>query len=390
MKNRGKTPGDRRKAGSPVLNCVSPLSSLVSRSICRSRVTGRGSRFFSAAALLLVSGCSNLGYYWQSVGGQLDVWRRERPVEEVIADPAIAEAIKHRLARALEIRTFASRDLGLPDNESYRRYADLERPFVVWNVLAAPEFSVQPLRWCFLFAGCVSYRGYFAREAAERFSAELVEQGYDVHIGGVPAYSTLGWFPDPVLNTFIHYAEAELARLIFHELAHQVLYVRDDTVFNESFAAAVEREGVRRWLARHGDAKQREQHARQQRIRSEFSSLIQNYRKRLDALYRSRLAPDAMRSRKHAILAELEAEYRTLKAGWDGFSGYDRWFEQKPNNAQVASVAIYTQLVPAFEALLKREDGNLPRFYAAVRQLAALPREEREERLRALSPQSYQ
>ena len=353
--------------------------------ITRSR-RDRWSRLVAAALLPLIGGCANVSYYWQSVSGQLDVWRRERPVEEVIADPAVAETLKHKLARALEIRAFASRELGLPDNPSYRRYADLERPYVVWNVLATPEFSVQPLQWCFPFAGCVSYRGYFAREAAERFSGKLVEKGYDVYVGGVPAYSTLGWFSDPVLNTFIHYPEAELARLIFHELAHQVLYVRDDTVFNESFAVSVEREGVRRWLARLGDEKQREAFERQQRVRAEFSGLIQDYRKRLDALYRSRLAPDAMRGRKHAILAALEAEYQTLKTGWDGFSGYDHWFEQKPNNAQVASVAIYTQLVPAFEALLKHEGGDLVRFYAAVKALAALPVVQRNEQLRALAP----
>lgn len=345
------------------------------------------SRIIAAALLPLVGGCANVSYYWQSVSGQLDVWRREQPIEEVIADPATAQTLKDKLGRALEIRAFASRDLGLPDNQSYRRYADLERPFVVWNVFAAPEFSVQPARWCFLFAGCVRYRGYFSREDADRFAAELSAQGNDVYVGGVPAYSMLGWFSDPVLNTFIHYPEAELARLIFHELVHQVLYVRDDTTFNESFAVAVEREGVRRWLARHGDAKQREQHERQQRIRAEFSSLIQNYRRQLDALYRSSLAPGAMRSRKHAILAELEAEYRKLKAGWAGFNGYDRWFERKPNNAQVASVAIYTQLVPAFEALFEREGRDLARFYAAVQQLADLPRVEREEQLRSLAPQ---
>ena len=344
------------------------------------------SRFLAAAALLLVGGCTNLGYYWQSVSGQLDVWRRERPVEEVLADSASAQVLKERLARVVEIRDFASRELGLPDNRSYRRYADLQRPFVVWNVFAAPEFSVQPLQWCFPFAGCVNYRGYFSREAAEHYAAELAGQGHDVFVGGVPAYSTLGHFADPVLNTFIHYPTAELARLLFHELAHQVAYAKDDTVFNESFAVAVEQVGVQRWLARTGDTGQWAAFERNQRIRMEFARLLERYRQRLDALYRTRIAPEAMRDRKRVILGELEAEYRALKAGWGGFAGYDRWFEQKPNNAQVASVAIYTQLVPAFEALLAREGGDLPRFYAAVRELAALPTERREASLRALSP----
>ena len=347
------------------------------------------SRHLLAAALLLVaSGCANVGYYFQSVSGQLDVWRRERPIEDVIADPASPQALKDRLARVLEIRAFASRELALPDNASYRRYADLGRPFVVWNVFAAPEFSVQLLQSCFLFAGCVSYRGYFAKEDAERYSTGLAEQGNDIYIGGVPASSTLGYFADPVLNTFIQYPEAEISRLIFHELAHQVAYARDDTVFNESFAVAVEQEGVRRWLARSGDAKQRDEFERGRRVRAEFASLVQKHRERLAALYRTRLAPDAMRDRKREILAELESEYQSLQAGWGGYAGYDLWFASKPNNAQLASVVAYSQLVAVFETLLAREDGSLARFYAAVIELAALPKEERNSRMRALAPRA--
>jgi predicted aminopeptidase len=345
-----------------------------------------GIAIIAACLALLMSGCANVSYYWQSVSGQMDLWRRERPIEDVIADPASPQALKDRLARVLEIRAFASRELGLPDNASYRRYADLGRPFVVWNVFAAPEFSVQPLPSCFLFAGCVSYRGFFARLDAERHAAALAREGHDIYIGGVPAYSTLGWFADPVLSTFIHYPEAEIARLIFHELAHQVAYVRDDTVFNESFAVAVEQEGVRRWLARVGDPAQREHFERGRRIRAEFAGLIQKHRARLDALYRTRLPPDAMRDRKRRILAELESEYRSLKAGWGGYSGYDARFAGPLNNAQLASVAVYSQWVAAFEALLAREGASLARFYAVVKELSALSRDERDSRMRALVP----
>jgi len=342
-------------------------------------------RTFAAACLaLLAGGCANVGYYWQSVSGQLDVWSRERPVAEVMADPASAQALKERLARVIEIRDFASRELGLPDNQSYRRYADLQRPYVVWNVFAAPEFSLEPVRWCFLFAGCVSYRGYFSRDAAERFAAGLAGEGHDVQVGGVPAYSTLGHFTDPVLNTFIHYPDAELARLIFHELSHQAAWAGDDTAFNESFAVAVEEEGVRRWLARFGDAKAREQYELSRKARAQFLELIAKHRQRLEALYRLRLAPDAMRARKRAIIAGLEAEYRALRGQGDGYAAYDRWFAQQPNNARIASVGLYTQRVPAFQALLDREGGDLPRFYAAVRELAALPKEQRDASLRAL------
>jgi len=344
------------------------------------------SLLLATALLPLITGCANVGYYWQSVSGQLGIWRRERPIEEVINDAATPEALRQKLSAVVRIRDFASRELGLPDNRSYREYADLGRPYVVWNVFAAPEFSLQPVRWCFLFAGCVSYRGYFSREEADRFSAELAEQGYDVHVGGVPAYSTLGWFSDPVLNTFIHFPEADVARLVFHELAHQVVYVKDDSTFNESFAVTVEQEGLRRWFAFTGDAKGREAYARGRRMRMEFSRLVQEHRARLDALYRSQLAPEAMRSRKRALFAELEADYRALKAGWGGYGGYDAWFARPPNNALLASVSIYAQRVPAFDALLQREGGDLARFYGAVRELAALPREDRDRRLAALSP----
>ncbi|MCW5603952.1 MAG: aminopeptidase, partial [Burkholderiales bacterium] len=314
----------------------------------------------AACLLFALGGCTNVGYYLQSVGGQLDLWGRERGIEDVLRDPGTPAALKQKLETVLRIREFASRELGLPDNASYRRYADLERPFVVWNVFTAPEFSMEPEQWCFLFAGCVGYRGYFDRADADRFAAGLRERGYDVFVGGVPAYSTLGWFSDPVLNTFIHYPDHEIARLIFHELAHQVVYVRDDTTFNESFAVAVELEGVQRWLARHGDEKQKRLFDQRSREREAFVGLVGKYRQKLDALYRTRLAPDAMRERKTAILREMEEEYRRLRADWSGSTHYDRWFAHKPNNAQIASVGIYTQSVPAFQARLAREAHDLP------------------------------
>src|SRR5262245_41297141 len=241
----------------------------------------------------------------QSVGGQLDIWRRERPIEELVKDPEIAEPLKRKLATVLEIRTYASLELKLPDNRSYRQYADLGRPFVVWNVFATGELSVQPVQWCFFMVGCVSYRGYFAKEDAETFAAETARVGHDVYVGPVPAYSTLGYFTDPVLNTFINYPDYELARLLFHELSHQVVYVRGDTVFNESFAVAVEQEGMRRWLARAGDAQQQATFDRAQRIRAGFIGLVRKYREELAALYRGDLAPELKRARKAEILREL-------------------------------------------------------------------------------------
>lgn len=340
-----------------------------------------GLRLFLVCLLLLTSGCASVGYYLQSIGGQLDIWHRERPIGEVVADPATPDALREKLAAVLRMREFASRELGLPDNASYRRYADLGRPYVVWNVFAAPEFSTRPLQWCFPFAGCVGYRGYFAEADAGRFADELAAAGHDVFVGGVPAYSTLGWFADPVLNTFIRYPDPGIARLIFHELAHQVVYVRDDSVFNESFAVTVEQEGVGRWLERHGSTQDKSVYERMRRQREDFTRLIQSYRERLDALYTSGLAPEAMRERKKRIFGEMRGDYEQLKAGWGGSRGYDQWLAHPPNNAQIASVAIYTQMVPAFQALLREQGGDLPAFYRAVGELAAMPKEERTARL---------
>ncbi len=321
----------------------------------------------------------------QSIDGQLQLLRAREPIVRVINNPATAPALKTRLERVTAIREFASRELALPDNQSYRSYADLKRPFVVWNVFAAAEFSIEPKQWCFLIAGCVDYRGYFEQARAEAFARELREQGLDVFVGGVPAYSTLGWFDDPVLNTFINYPEHELARLIFHELAHQVVYVKGDSEFNESFAAAVEVAGVQRWIARNGDDRMRAGFDRSQRRRAQFTGLVLRYRRELGALYHTQLAPDAMRGRKAGVFAELKRAYRQLKTEWGGFAGYDRFLDD-PNNARLASISIYNALVPQFERLIAKHRGDLPAFYAEVKALAALGKDERASRLAAVAP----
>jgi predicted aminopeptidase len=346
----------------------------------------RAARVAVLAAVLALAGCGNLGYYWQSVGGQFDIWQREVPIERLLADPGIDPALKAQLERALRIRDYASRELGLPDNRSYRSYADLARPFVVWNVFAAPEFSLLPKQWCFPFAGCVNYRGYFSEDEARAMAERLKAEGHDVHVGGVPAYSTIGGFADPVLNTFIRYPEPELARLLFHELAHQVVYVRDDTVFNESFATVVEQAGVARWLAAHGSEADRARHAKLQQFRERFRRLVAQTRSELAALYAADLPAAEKRRRKAEAFAALKQAYAEERRDWGGFPGFDRWFAQPLGNAHLVSVAIYTQQVPAFEALLRQQDNDLGRFYRAVRELAALPAAERRHRLAALAP----
>jgi len=352
-----------------------------------SQFTTRCSRLAAAVMLpLLLGSCANVTYYFQSVHGQFDIWRRERPIAELLSDADISMSLKQKLGTVVRIREFASRDLGLPDNDSYRRYADVERSYVVWNVFAAPEFSVKPVKWCFMFVGCVNYRGYFSESDANRYGAELTAAGYDVHVGGIPAYSTLGWFPDPVLNTVIHYQTPRLARLIFHELAHQVAFAPGDTVFNESFAVTVEREGVRRWLERSGTDQDRAAYAHGLSRREDFIALVLGYHAKLDALYGSGIPREEMRARKKRLFEDMTADYRKLKEKWGGFAGYDRWFGEGLNNAQVASIAVYTQMVPAFEALLAQSGGNLPEFYRRVRALAAQPKAERARALAALAP----
>jgi len=330
------------------------------------------------------AGCSPIGYYWQAMRGQMELVRKSRPIAEVIADPATQPNLRETLRQVSVMRDFASQELALPDNGSYRRYADLGRAFVVWNVFAAEEFSTQAKEWCFPIAGCVGYRGYFSEAAARAFADEQEKAGLDVYVGGVPAYSTLGWLDDPVLSTFVHYPSTELARLIFHELSHQVVYVKGDTTFNESFAVAVETEGVQRWVRARGTAQMQAAFDRAQSRRRDFIDLVERTRANLDALYgEDGLEETEMRRRKAAVFADMRADYALLKQSWGGFAGYDWWFAQSLNNAQLASVALYTQLVPAFQALLQAHDGDMRRFYAEVERIGKLPAEERSRRLSA-------
>lgn len=337
---------------------------------------------FAIAAAL--SGCANLGYYYQAVEGQMQIWHRSRPIAQVIDDSHTSPQVRERLSLVLRVRDFASGELALPDNGSYRKYADLERPFVVWNVFAAGEFSVAPKEWCFPFAGCVGYRGYFSQAGAEQFGEELRRQGYDVFVAGIPAYSTLGWFDDPVLNTVVRYPDAQLAQLIFHELAHQAVYVPGDTMFNESFAVAVELEGVDRWLARDGDAAKRAAFDLYEQRKGAFIDLVMKYRDSLKALYASAASDAEKRRKKAETFAAMKAQYLTLKASWGGYAGYDRFFAEGLNNAHLVPVATYSELVPGFRRLLAENGGDFKRFYAAVKELGKLPKDERAARLGAV------
>lgn len=351
------------------------------------------------AASVGLGGCDTLssvgtsvGYYSQSVAGHLDIVRRARPLAEWIAAPDTAPDLRSRLELAARIREFAVSELKLPDNRSYRAYAALDRPAAVWNVVAAPELSLKLQTWCFPVVGCVGYRGYYDRADADALAATLRARGLEVLVYGVPAYSTLGmteWLGgDPLLSTFIRWPEGELARLVFHELSHQVAYASDDTTFNESFATAVERIGVERWLSGRASEAVRREYVEFDARRQDFRALTLAVRNDLDAIYTdpARDAADK-RQAKAARLARLNRDYAALKAGrWGGFAGYDGWF-QRANNAAFGIQAAYNSWVPAFERLFEREGRDFDRFHAEVKRLAALPKDQRLATLRALQPE---
>lgn len=339
-----------------------------------------------ALVAAVLAGCASPGYYVQAISGQIEILNKRRPLAQVLHDPATDPKTRAQLELVQRLRDFASRELGLPDNDSYRTYVDLDRPFVAWNVFATRELSLEPKQWCFLFAGCVAYRGYFTRPKAEGFAAAMKRDGYDVYVGAVAAYSTLGWFGDPVLNTFIRRSESDLAGLLFHELAHQVVYVGGDTAFNESFATTVELEGVRRWFERLGTAQQIEAYREKLRRRDEFTDLVLKHRARLQALYASALSDDAKRAGKARIFAELRADYAQRRARWGGYAAFDAWFAQDLNNAHLTAIGLYHQYVAAFQKLLERNHNDLNAFYRAVRELAQLSAPERHRALRALAP----
>jgi predicted aminopeptidase len=323
-----------------------------------------------AAILMLgaLTGCTSLGYLAQAAHGQFQLMRTRRPIEQVIADPKSSDALKTRLTLLGEARTFAVTDLKLPDNRSYRTYGDLGRPYAVWNVVAAPEFSVTPLHWCFPFTGCISYRGYFHERSARKFAAKLAARGNDTLVAGVSAYSTLGHFADPVTNTMLRYGDNDMIATIFHELAHQLIYVPGDSQFSESFAMSVELEGLRRWLSVRGRGNELQAILTRHRDEQTIAKAFGEGRRQLAALYAEPLPAGQMREQKQQILRatgdhvlELERQFQLPM--------YDLWINAGLNNAHLASIGTYYDCVPGFQHLLQVNGGDLPSFYAAVKKM---------------------
>jgi predicted aminopeptidase len=351
----------------------------------------RAAPAFALAGALLLGGCADLGYYWQSASGHIGIMRAAKPVPEWLADPTTSAPLKAKLELTQRIRRFASSELGLPDNRSYKSYADLHRPAAVWNVVAAPPYSLTLKSWCFPVAGCVGYRGYYSEAAAKAEAEAQRALDLEVAVYPVPAYSTLGWMNwaggDPLLSTFIGYPEGELARLVFHELAHQVLYVAGDTVFNESYATAVERIGGGLWLQREAGEAARREYSQFDGQRQDFRALALNTRRALTQVYESPEAKakdwTAVEAMKKAAMADFRERYARLREGWSGprQGAYDGWVA-RANNAAFGAQGAYDDLVPSFEKLFEREGRDWPRFYTEVRRIAALPTEE--ERRRAL------
>ncbi|MDD2032135.1 aminopeptidase [Pseudomonas sp. 39167] len=338
---------------------------------------------FPGLLLLLLNGCASVGYYSQLASGQLRLLQAREPIDQVIADPARDPTLRAHLAQARAARTFASAQLHLPDNKSYRLYADIGRPFVVWNVFATPEFSLAPQNHCFPIAGCVAYRGYYSQGAARGEAALQRLRGMDVAIGGVEAYSTLGWFNDPILSSMMHWGDERLATLIFHELAHQRFYVKDDTEFNESFATFVEQQGTRQWRASRGLAPDNGKRMRQ---REQFIQLVLDTRQRLEQLYTQPLPAEQMRQRKGEEFQRLRSNYEQLRdTQWAGDKYFDAWVYAPLNNARLLPFGLYSQWVPAFAALFQQEGGDWVAFYAAVEKLGSLPIDERKAALKALA-----
>ncbi len=347
-------------------------------------------RVFLLLLVAGVTGCQTASYYKQAIQGQYEVLKSRRPITELIADPQTAATLKEKFQFILRLRSFAEAELGLPVNGHYQSYVDLHRPYVVWNVHAAPEFSLQPKTWWYPVVGSLKYRGYFSEQDARRYADALAGKGFDVYVDGVEAYSTLGWFRDPVLNTFINHSEPELAETIFHELAHQREFVHGDTDFNEAFATTVGQEGVRRWLLASGDSVGQEKYQLALGRNEQFVHLIQATRRELESLYNedksSKTANTSTiavgkQQQKEAIIGRLRENYRQLREQWGGFNGYDNWFAQEINNAQLNTVATYYDLVPAFQKLLRESNDDFETFYQKVHALGKLAKAERHRKL---------
>jgi predicted aminopeptidase len=318
------------------------------------------------------------------MAGHSELLEQRKPISEILADKETNLKLRKLLETSQNIRDFASKELYLPENDSYRMYADLKRRYAVWNVVAAKEFSIRAKKWCFLFVGCLSYRGYFSKEDATAYANELKSEGYDVYVAGAKAYSTLGWFDDPLLNTMMYKSEAHRAGIIFHELAHQVVYIDNDSAFNEAFATTVEQEGIQRWLSKQGKNEDYKKYLTDKKRDSQLNELLQETREKLKQLYKTKVNDDEKRRAKQLVFALMQKKYHQLKKSWGGYDAYDKWMNQGLNNSHLLLIATYHDLVPIFKALLKKENNNLKKFYVAVEIFGKVDKEKRKSKIKQI------
>lgn len=341
-------------------------------------------RLMGISLVALVSlqlSCSHALYYGQSIQGHLKIMLNQVEIDKIIQNPETDDEVRRKLKFVVEVKRFATESLGLPDNGSYENYNQLGRDAVVWNVIAAPELSLQPVKWCFLIVGCLPYRGYFNQQSADKFAEKLKADSLDVYVGGVSAYSTLGWFKDPLLSSMINRSDNDLAKLIFHELAHQKFYFRDDTDFNEAFADTVAIIGIQQWLGKQNKNDEFEEFQGENRRENEFVSLILRYQNELTSLYQSDLKREDKLIEKKLTFERMRADYKEIQTSWNGNNDYEDWFEHDLNNAKISTILTYRQLVPAFQALYARMDSDLQRFYDVVEGYSRCTNDERKQHL---------
>jgi predicted aminopeptidase len=352
-----------------------------------------------ALVIASVSGCQTIGYYTQAVSGECQILTSRERIDKLIADPHTPEDLRQKLELVQRMRAFAKDSLKLPADEYFLSYTDVHRKYVVWNVQAAPEFSLQPKTWWYPIVGGLEYRGYFSEKGANNAAAHLRKKGDDVYVDGVEAYSTLGWFKDPVLNTFITRREPDLAEVLFHELGHKRVFARGDTDFNEAYATTVGQEGARRWLRANGETNLLEKYNIELARDDQFVHLVMSTRAKLEKVYGDTLDKDGkvkaakvpplppakLKLDKERVLADLRSDYEKLKASWGGYSGYDDWFAHELNNAQLNTIANYYDYLPSFKRLLELNGGNMEKFYKEVERLSKMPKDQRHQRLRNLA-----
>jgi len=352
-----------------------------------------------ALVVAAVSGCQEIGFYSQAIKGQYQIFAHQQLIDKLIADPQTPDKLRAKLQLIQQLRAFAKDELKLPVDGHYRKYVDVHRDYVVWNVQAAPQFSLEPRTWWYPLVGSLEYRGYFSEPRAKHYAARIAKKGDDIYVDGVEAYSTLGWFKDPILNTFVGRSEPELAEVIFHELGHQRVFARGDTDFNEAFATTVGQEGARRWLRASGKTNLMEKYEVALRRNDQFVHLIMSTREQLEKIYGDTLdkdgkvkaaaeppaSPAELQQAKARVFADLRTNYQTLKESWGGYAGYDDWFGRELNNAQLNTIANYYDFLPAFERVLEMNGNDMEKFYVEVERLSKLSKDERHQWLRNLA-----